>query len=279
MSFLGKIFVILLLIMSIVFMTIAAMVYGMHRNWRTIAKTNQTKLSETQQAFDALQDEYNRVSSELQRQIASSVQQVRKLETEREQLTSRNDRLEDEVDQLNEANRVAAAAVDSTQRDNERLATEIAGLRTEIRENQVAADDAIKKTLEVTEMVASLEGELKVASERSAQLVAEASRMKFILNENDINPDLPTDAVKPRVDGFVSAIRRRGGSLLIEVTIGADDGLQVGHTVEVFRKTKYLGRVEILKTSPDRAVGRVDNKFQEGRIQEGDRVATKLRVS
>ena len=83
----------------------------------------------------------------------------------------------------------------------------------------------------------------------------------------------------PRVDGIVSQVRQAAGDQLIEVTIGADDGLKVGNTVEVYRDNKYLGRVEILKTSPDRAVGRVDRRFQTGQIQEGDRVATRFKVN
>ena len=80
-------------------------------------------------------------------------------------------------------------------------------------------------------------------------------------------------------DGIVSAVRRKGATQLIEVTIGADDGLQAGHTVEVFRGSKYLGRAEIISTSPDRAIGKLDRRFLRGQIQEGDRVATRLKLS
>jgi hypothetical protein len=50
----------------------------------------------------------------------------------------------------------------------------------------------------------------------------------------------------------------------------------MGNTLEVSRGTRYLGRVEIIETSPDKSVGRVDRRFQQGQIQEGDRVATRL---
>jgi hypothetical protein len=73
-------------------------------------------------------------------------------------------------------------------------------------------------------------------------------------------------------------VRRAAGAQLVEVTIGADDGLKPGNTVEVFRGSKYLGRVEILQTSPDKSVGRVDRRFQQGRIEEGDRVATRIKL-
>ena len=48
--------------------------------------------------------------------------------------------------------------------------------------------------------------------------------------------------------------------------------------MEVFRGSKYLGRLEILRTSPDRAVAKIDKKLQAGQIQKGDRVATRFKA-
>ena len=48
--------------------------------------------------------------------------------------------------------------------------------------------------------------------------------------------------------------------------------------VEIFRGDRYLGRAEIMRADPDRAVGRILREFQQGQIQENDDVATKLRV-
>jgi hypothetical protein len=84
--------------------------------------------------------------------------------------------------------------------------------------------------------------------------------------------------VVPTVEGVISKIERKAGGQLVEVTIGADDGLKTGNTLEVSRGAKYLGRVEIIQTSPDKSVGRVDRKFQQGQIQEGDRVATRIKL-
>ena len=64
--------------------------------------------------------------------------------------------------------------------------------------------------------------------------------------------------------------------MLIEVTIGHDDGLRKDHTMEVFNNQRYLGRMKVIETSPDSAVGRM--LILRGRIQRGDRVATKIKV-
>jgi hypothetical protein len=68
------------------------------------------------------------------------------------------------------------------------------------------------------------------------------------------------------------------GGQLVEVSIGADDGLKEGNTLIVYRGSRYLGRLTVLETSPDKAVAQVDRQFQQGQIQEGDRVATRLNL-
>ena len=65
---------------------------------------------------------------------------------------------------------------------------------------------------------------------------------------------------------------------MIEISIGSDDGLKEGHTVEVYRGQRYLGRAKIVQTAPDKSVGKILPRSQNGPIQVGDRVATKLRV-
>jgi hypothetical protein len=82
----------------------------------------------------------------------------------------------------------------------------------------------------------------------------------------------------PRVRGKVTRTRRADGNQFIEITIGADDGVRPGQTIEIFRGERYLGRAQIMKADPDRAVGRIIREFQQGQIQENDDVATKLRV-
>ncbi|MEM6329897.1 MAG: hypothetical protein AAF790_06580 [Planctomycetota bacterium] len=278
MNFLGKIFVVLILISSIVFVALAAVVYATHRNWEAKAKQVQQQLAEERQRFDAARSEYDRANSELDRQISAQVQQLRKLQSEAELLAARNQQIQEEVDQLTATNREAVASVTATEEFNSKIAGENETLRSEIRTAQNKTDVAFRKALSATERLNAVVGELEIVGERNEQLTQQVGEMTVVMRENGLDPATPADAVKPQVDGFVSATRRRGGEQYVEVTIGSDDGLRVDHTVEVFRGGKYLGRVRILKTAPDRSYGRIDRNFQEGRIKEGDRVATRLKL-
>ncbi len=282
MNLLGKIFVVLIVVMSLVFMTLALAVYATHKNWKEIVEgTNGLKnqLSTARAELDQKVAAYNTLESQLKGEVESAQQQVRKLEAERVALVDRNAGIQSELDQLKAERRDATAAVAATQVNNQRLADEVTGLRQDIRTNEKARDQAFATTLQATEDLHQSVGELTNARERNRQLTDQVSGMTAVMDAGGLDPNTPPDAVVPTVDGLVSQVRQSAGAQLVEVTIGADDGLKQGNTVEVFRGGRYLGRVEIVKTSPDRSVGRVDRRFQQGQIQEGDRVATRLRVN
>jgi hypothetical protein len=181
-----------------------------------------------------------------------------------------------ERDQLRQEQRDATAAVAATQAANDRLAADVATLRQNIRAEQQARDAAFKTTLAATEELHRLRNEFETAQKRSQDLTSRVAGMTQVMEGAGVDPNTDPSGVVPTVDGVVSQIRRVPGGQLVELTIGSDDGLKQGNTVEVFRGTRYLGRLEIVRTSPDKSVARVDRRFQQGAIQEGDRVATRL---
>jgi peptidoglycan hydrolase CwlO-like protein len=276
MNLLGKIFTFVILVMSILFMGMAIMVYATHKNWRDIAQTTSNQLQQRTTEYDQLKSEYNRLENELTAEFESAQQQVRKLESERGSLVERNTTIQSELDQLRQERGEATASVASTQQNNSRLAEEVQNARDDIRTNQQLRDDAFGKMVTVSEDLQQVQGQLESTTERNRQLTQDVARMTTAMRENGLDPAIAADAVVPAVNGFVSRVEQTAGALLIEVSIGADDGLKPKHMVEVYRGSKYLGRAEILKTAPDRAVGRVERRYQQGQIQEGDRVATRL---
>jgi hypothetical protein len=278
MNWLGKVFVVLILVMSLLFMGLAMAVYATHKNWKTVADNLQKQLTDAQTENTNLKNAHNRRVEELSAEIEAAEQQVRKLETERVTLADLNVQLQTERDQLKQQEREQIASVAATQELNKGLTTEVTGLRQQIRTEQQARDAAVAATLSATEELHRISGEYETASERNEQLMKQVSGYRHIIKESGLDPDTEPTAVVPTVDGLVSQIRRTTGGQLVEITIGADDGLKEGNVLEVFRGAKYLGRIEIMETSPDKSVGRVDRRYQEGQIQEGDRVATRLKL-
>lgn len=279
MNFIGKIFVVFIFIMSIIFMTLSAVVYSTHHDWEAKAKLAQKQLEAKEADLTRKESSYNRMESELKAQKEASLQQVRKLESERDVLAGRTTNLQREVDDFRGQMSETVAVVNATQESNNKTTEENTQLRKDIRVAMEKTDEAYNKALAATDQLHQVARELEVAAEMRDGLLGEVGRMTAVMNANDLDPSTSVDDVTPRVDGHVQAIARKGSQILIQVSIGEDDGLRKGHTVEIFRGTKYLGRAEILKTEPDRAIGRVDPRYQEGRIQEEDRVATRLKLS
>lgn len=279
MNLLGKALVVAILVMSVLFMGLAMAVYSTHQNWHTTADQLQTTLTAKEAELNANKAEHDRLESQLRGEIESHQQQVRKLETERVNLVARLASTQSELDQRNQEQSTAIAAVAATQKNNEELAKDVTGLRGEIRQAQTDRDASFAATVGATEAAHQVRNELETTAERNQQLTQQVADMTIVMREEGLDPNTRAGDVKPKVDGVVTKVQRRAGTIRVEISIGADDGLKPGHTVEVFRGDRYLGRIVILVTDPDKSIGQVDTNFQEGPIQEGDRVATRLKLS
>lgn len=274
MNLLGKIFTFSILVFSIVVLVVAVAVYGTHKNWQTAFNTLQQRFTAAQAESQDLTAKYEAQIDQLKFEQEASLQEVRKLESERVTLTNTNAQMQQQLDQLRLSERENVAAVRATEENNQRLAQEVQALRDQIREAQQARDDAFTNVLAATTEQHVTAGQLQQLQERHAQVVADLADKTSRLNEGGS----ASGEFVPQVRGKISSTSRAEGNQFIEITVGADDGLKVGHTVEIFRGDRYLGRAQILRTEPDRAVGQILRQFQQGQIQEDDDVTTRLRV-
>jgi hypothetical protein len=88
-------------------------------------------------------------------------------------------------------------------------------------------------------------------------------------------PPKPED-LPPKVDGVIRAVNGE----MIEISLGSDDGLKVGHRLDIYRMVGdqgvYVGRMELVKTAATASVGKMVSGFEKKEPQKGDRVATRL---
>jgi predicted RNase H-like nuclease (RuvC/YqgF family) len=284
MNFLGKILVVLILVMSLVFMGLSMAVYATHKNWREVIEGPPGKpeqgltgqLNRAKSDYDQLKSAHNRRVEELTRNNTATEQQMVKLEAERVSLAERLTQTQAQLDGQIQNQRDHIAAVASTQDLNQKLTADVIGLRGQVRNEQQTRDRLFKQALDATEELHQAAGEYQNARERSQQLTKQVADMRHVMLEQDLNPDTPPGAVVPAVEGVVSMVKRKNGATDIEVTIGADDGLAKGNILYVSRGDRYLGRLDVIETSPDKSVGRVDRRYQQGQIEEGDRVRTRF---
>jgi len=289
MNLIGKIFVVLIFVMSLVFMTCALMVYSAHINWREVVENTQAKpdkplglrlqVQNLRKDNDALKAQLDELTKKLDAEIADKRAQVAKLEQERDDLQRERDQLMAQVAQLTQQVRDAVAAMDAAHQTLAERTEEVNNLRDLLRQAEQARHDALVRLVQRTDELHQAANELRALKDRAVTLAADLAKAKEVLTKFDLKaePELYHEQAPP-VEGVVMAVP---GNNLVEISIGADDGLMKGHRLDVFRlgngENKYLGRIEVIRTEPQRAVCQIVPEYQRGPIQEGDRVASKLR--
>lgn len=283
MTLLGKVFTVLIFIMSLVFMTFAVAVFATHKNWKMYV-TNKTpneqydlglihQLAQLKEANVNLRAEMEELRSEAQREQAARRHAIGVLETKLTEVSNSLKLKEAELDETLSSQGEAAAALNVVEQDRAALRIEVASLRSEIQRTQLDRDTQFANLVKSTDDLHSVRGFLQNFKERNLQLVAQISNYKRVMDKMGWTPTMDVDEIPPKLDGIVTAVGERN---LIEISLGTDDGLRVGHRLEVFRSNAYLGHAVVLKTDPDRAVAQVDEKTQRGLVKVRDRVATKL---
>jgi hypothetical protein len=273
MNFVGKILVVLIFLMSVAFMSFAIAVYGTHQNWKEKAEAEAAKVSVAQQEVQRLDEEKLKLQEDLKAEIGAREQALAKLETERKALAEQYAEMVKQRDALQAKDKETVARLDAAQQNLARLTGEVEGLRTEIREAQGQRDTHFERVVELTDQIHQVQGEVKRLDERGVQLASQLASAKVVLDRHGLHKDMSVDGIPPQLRGKVLAVNRDN---MIEVSLGTDDGLRAGHTLEVFRGTKYLGRVEVLQATTDRAVGKIIPGFKKGVIQKDDDVATRF---
>ena len=92
----------------------------------------------------------------------------------------------------------------------------------------------------------------------------------------DSNAAKQNEIVENWITLGVDVIAVAAGS--IQVSLGSDDGLQVGHTLEVYRGGEYIGRAVVKSVMPDHSVAELVKAYARGIVQRGDKVTTRLKA-
>lgn len=264
MTFTGKILVVLNLFLSFIFMAFAVMVFASREDLRKQLKDKENAV----QAANAKAGEANTNLAKAQadmaeakkvsdQQLASKEQEVNKYKAESKQFS----------DQLT-AIRTQEGSLRS---DSASIATELNQRRQEVDQLREYRGKLLEENTklvntktQLSDQLAQSNNTLKLATERNEQLLdriqkleAYAIKIKGSLPDNETLEGVAGLTAPPDVQGVVKRVDAEGK--LLEITLGADDGIRKGHVLEVWRtgaNYKYLGRIKIVDVGNDHAVAR-----------------------
>lgn len=285
MTTVGKILVVLHLVLSIMFMAFAGAVFTAQKNWRTTALANDAALKKANTKLKDQLAEFERERTDNQAKSDKQNDQIMKLTAEKGTLNTQVLALTADNERLQLANdQVDGQAQLQTVEANERTA-ESTLQRTQ---NSIAYQwrmDLSKKVHELEDTLFARQQELQTLNERHERVLKDLQTTRIFLGSKGLPTDpkmmvsdkTPPPPVEGRVLEYVK--EKKGNTELVEVSLGSDDGLSVGHKMTVYnREGRYLGQIRLTLVNADKSVGIVlkDLKEKNTVIQKGDNVTTKL---
>jgi hypothetical protein len=281
MNLVGKIFIVLILVTSIFFMAIAMAVYATHKNWRDVVVAPDVgllaKLDKAKAENKALTDEAANLKQQFDAEKAAKTQALAKLESELEVARGELKNLDAKQADLEKAKREAVAAMNATQENATGYRKEVEGQRTAVEEARKDRDAHFKEVVRLTDELNQAANEKELLRKRTEELAKDVAKADQVLRKFGFDKNKDYSDRPPTVDGIITSTV---GSGLVEISIGSDEGLMKGHKLEVYRigggQNAYVGRIEVVRTEPSRAVCRIDPKFQNSNMMVGDRVASKI---
>jgi len=289
MSFLGKILIVAQVVLSLLFMCAAGAVFNMHVNWKDratkaeskatdLATAHNNELANLNQKIDALtqqaQNDKNRADAEVGKR--------QQLEQEVANLTQDTNRLTQQLQQ-----QTGVAETKTNEADYRQQEAEQQRVQNETLSDSL--DAVIKKSVGLEDQLATLQQTHTELTTQYEATLKELGDLRKLARANNLPTDLQAVASMseppPKVAGVVRDIRKdeANRTKFVHISIGSDDGLRVGHTLDVYRtadrnggRAKYLGRIRIWSVTPDNAVGIVVEAAKNGIIEVGDNVTTEL---
>ena len=273
MNLLGKIFVVLIFVMSMLFMAFSVCVYATHRNWKEEVTKKDSDIRSLRTENDQLKEERERAMNILAHERAARTSALTSLNARVVEGDQEVTRMRQQVDQLQEQHRREFAAVTSSQGLLKTLKDDNTKLQNQISQTRASLDEKLKEAIRLTDLNHQLQGEIDRLQRRNAVALQRLGSAEQQLQRFGAKLDDPLTDIPPVLDGTVEDISRDRRT--VQVSLGRDDGLRTSHELNFYRRDQYLGRGVVAKVEPEFAIVRL--KTLQGRdIRRGDSVATRV---
>ena len=157
MTLMGKIFTMLILVMSVLFLGFSLAVFATHRNWRAEVKGGngkeglEEKLRKAKVANDELETRRKQVTSQLAFEQAARRTVIANLQSKLSLLTGQLQQRQGDYNKLTNTHRVVAVEVRQKLNDLDRVTREVEQLRTQILAAHEARDEKFQEIVGVTD--------------------------------------------------------------------------------------------------------------------------------
>ena len=275
MTLLGKVFIGMIAVLSVIFFAFALMVNASHINYRDMVEDKSTGLkavlareqAKSRELTELVQKQKDAMAIEqLARRAALSSLQTQ-LEMLMADVSDKEKQLAESQSQLTQL----VATEHLTQQDLAARTKENEELRKQLVQAREDRNAQYQKFVQTYDQYLRLQGDKQTLEAQSKELARVYTAAKEKLDIIGITPETKLDG-PPAVNGVVTRVSNN----LVEVSIGKDDGIRVGDQLDVYRGGQYIGRINVTRSEDDKAIGEVLTSYSKGFIVKGDRVDSRL---
>jgi len=281
MTFVGKILVIVIMAFSLIFLGISTVVFTTARNWRTATEEQKKKVSDLTKKLSDAQATVEAANKDLDSAKASyalSKNLNNQIQAQEAQIAGAQSQITKVNSEVATAQMNAKTALEEAEA-RRNLSIQLNNQKTAVEKQ---ANEFKLKHAELNDRIRELERILETATKHNTDLRERVARFSALLRQNGLSDDISQIKGIESPPPVVGEVRRVDPSnRRVELSIGSDDGLVVGHELFLFRQTprpEYLGKITIISVDPDQAVGRVNGTTYQGKkIKEGDLVSSTIK--
>lgn len=276
MNLMAKMFIVLILIMSVMFMGFSVVIYATHTNWKDRCAKLEAALNETKTKAKQMLDARDSINRGLDEELSRRGTSIANLTTKVEELDKENKAFKDELAQLKSDQRETVAAINISHNNLALLRGEHEEHKKALRLAQSDWATLYSNLVAKTDEAHALALDLATYRSVGQQLTQQYRDAIDVLRKHGLKPDPDFySGVPPKgIKGIVTEVRPNGW---LEISIGSDSGLLKGHQLDVVRnidgRSSYIGKIEIIRTEPDQAVARIMPEFRRGTVQRDDIVS------
>jgi hypothetical protein len=271
MTLLGKVFTGLIFLLSVIFFSLAVAVNASHINQKTLATKYQTEAKAAQGKNTELTRLLETTKDELAIEQLARRSALGALQTQLGQMQEGLQKKELELQNAQSALTQLVATEKQTQDELQAKSADNELLRKQMVDAREDRNQLFQRLVTVKDEFNRLQGIYQSDKVRERDMATKLTMATEKLSKLDIRPE--TLLTAPTVNGQVTAVSTTG---LVEVSLGRDDGLREGFTLEVHRDGQYLGRLKVKTVADDKSVAEIMTGYQKGYMRAGDRVDSKL---
>jgi phage shock protein A len=285
MTYVGRILVIVIMVFALFFLAISTVVYSTAQDWKEEVAKQKTKIADLQKQITAAKTEIEATKIQLQGEIDNRTAELKRRENQIATLTEQNKQIQQELTETRRELEASEEAAKVALSEAEARRTETENLRKELADVQKQSNEFKIRQTELTDEVNTLQRFLETAKRNNENLRQQVAAYAATLAAHGISTRVSDlirgQAPPPDVDGVVTRVDAHNRR--VEISIGSDDGLAVGHELYLYRlkgpEAGYLGKIKIDMVDPDQAEAHVIGKTVQGKkIKEGDIVSTQIRA-